>query len=183
MPIINYYAKGLSFTRFTSRNYITPRKRVTPVCSFHMVSINQSHFVGNKAKGRISKRVFQESKARQIFRRTDISYPLIRTRTQGVRNVCFSGNLACFAFLKPPLWDSRFCRITDDLQVVIVNHLQFQVLEICNKYKKSVKGQVQACWTNMFRNHCWRQQKFLNFTFEKNVFANGEFTARIQGPK
>ena len=34
-------------------------------------------FVGNKAKGRISKRVFQESKARQNFRKTNISYPLI----------------------------------------------------------------------------------------------------------
>ena len=32
-------------------------------------------------------------------------YPLIRTRTcayQGVRNVCFSKSLACFAFLLPP---------------------------------------------------------------------------------
>ena len=38
-------------------------------------------FVGNKAKGRISKRVFQESKARQNVRKTSISYPLIRTRT------------------------------------------------------------------------------------------------------
>ena len=36
--------------------------------------------VGNKAKERISKRVFQESKARQNFRKTNISYPLIRTR-------------------------------------------------------------------------------------------------------
>ena len=34
---------------------------------------------GNKAKGRISKRVFQENKARQIFRKTNISYSLIRT--------------------------------------------------------------------------------------------------------
>ena len=34
-------------------------------------------FVGNKAKGRISKRVFQESKARQNFRKTNISYSLI----------------------------------------------------------------------------------------------------------
>ena len=47
-----------------------------------------TYFVGNKAKGRISKRVFQENKARQIFRKTNISYPLIRT---------------------------RFCLITDDL--------------------------------------------------------------------
>ena len=37
-------------------------------------------FVGNKAKGRISKRMFQQNKARQIFRKTNISYPLIRTR-------------------------------------------------------------------------------------------------------
>ena len=36
---------------------------------------------GNKVKGRISKRAFQENKARQIFRKTNISYPLIRTRT------------------------------------------------------------------------------------------------------
>ena len=39
--------------------------------------------VGNKAKGRISKRVFQENKARQIFRKMNISYPLTRTRTFG----------------------------------------------------------------------------------------------------
>ena len=38
-----------------------------------------SHIVGNKAKGRISKRVSQENKARQIFQKTNISYPLIRT--------------------------------------------------------------------------------------------------------
>ena len=56
------------------------------------VIILKSYIVGNKAKGRISKRVFRENKARQIFRKTNISYPLIRTRTcayQGVRNVCF----------------------------------------------------------------------------------------------
>ena len=41
-------------------------------------------FVGNKAKGRISKRVFQENKAHQIFRKRNISYPLIRTRTSEI---------------------------------------------------------------------------------------------------
>ena len=74
--------------------------------------------VGNKVKGRISKRVFQENKARQIFRKTNISNPLIRTRTcayQGVRNVGFSENLAFFVFLKHPFWDAPFCRITDEL--------------------------------------------------------------------
>ena len=34
-------------------------------------------FFGNRAKGRISKQVLQENKARQIFRKTNISYPLI----------------------------------------------------------------------------------------------------------
>ena len=63
-----------------------------------------ARFVGNRAKGRISKQVFEENKARQIFRKTNISYPLIHTRTcahHGVRIVCFSENLAFFVFLKP----------------------------------------------------------------------------------
>ena len=37
-----------------------------------------SEFVGNKAKGRISKQVFPENKACQIFRKINISYLLIR---------------------------------------------------------------------------------------------------------
>ena len=42
----------------------------------------QRDIVGNRVKGRISKWVFQENKARQIFRKKkNISYPLIRTRT------------------------------------------------------------------------------------------------------
>ena len=63
-------------------------------------------FVGNKAKGRISKRVFQESKARHNFRKTKISYTLIRTRMyayQEVRNVCCSGNFGMLCFLETPV--------------------------------------------------------------------------------
>ena len=81
------------------------------------------HLVGNNAKGRISKRMFQESKARHIFRRTNISYPLIHTHTcayQGVRNVCFSENLSCFVFLKHSFWDSPFCLITNHLRCLKV---------------------------------------------------------------
>ena len=63
----------------------------------------QNQFVCNKAKGKISKWVLQENKARQIFKKKkNISYHLIRIRAfeyQGVRNVCFSENLACFVFL------------------------------------------------------------------------------------
>ena len=64
-----------------------------------------THFVDIKAKGRISKRVFQENKAHQIFRKMNISYPVIRLRTcahHGVRNVRLSENLAWFVFLKHP---------------------------------------------------------------------------------
>ena len=62
-------------------------------------------FVGNNALGRISKRVFQENKARRIFRKTNISYPLIRTCTcanQEVRNIRFSEDSTCFVFLEHP---------------------------------------------------------------------------------
>ena len=55
--------------------------------------------VSNKAKGRISKPVFQENKASQIFPKTNISCTLIRTRT---------------------FWDSPFCFITDE-----ISHDQF----------------------------------------------------------
>ena len=36
-------------------------------------------FFGHKGKGQISKRVLHENRARQIFRKTNISYSLIRT--------------------------------------------------------------------------------------------------------
>ena len=44
-------------------------------------TLSNSYFVRNKAKGRISKRVIQEYKARQIFRKANITYLLIPTRT------------------------------------------------------------------------------------------------------
>ena len=52
-------------------------------------------YVGNKAKGRISKRVFQENKC------------------QNLENF-ISKNLAYFLFLKHPFWDLTFCLITDE---------------------------------------------------------------------
>ena len=60
-----------------------------------------SKFVDNKAKGRITKRVFQENK-------------------KCSRNVRFLENLTCFVFLlKHPFWDSPFCLITDELWCLI----------------------------------------------------------------
>ena len=69
------------------------------------------YFVSSKTKGRISKKVFQENKALQIFRKTNISYPLICIRVPPVH---FWENFACFVFLKHPFWDSPFYLITDD---------------------------------------------------------------------
>ena len=93
--------------------------------SYHTGLFPSKYFVSNKVKGRISKRVFQENKARQIFRKTSISYPLTRTRMcayQEVKIVRFSENLACFVFLKHSFWDSSFCLITDELYTRLRPH-------------------------------------------------------------
>ena len=69
----------------------------------------------------ISKRVFQENKARQIFRKTSIyfsSNPDTRTYLclSGGKIVRFSENLTCFVFLKHP-FEIRppFCLITEEI--------------------------------------------------------------------
>ena len=55
--------------------------------------------------------MFQENKAHQIFQKTNISYPLIRS----VRSL---ENLACFVVLKHPFWDSPFCFITKEMWIL-----------------------------------------------------------------
>ena len=63
-------------------------------------------YVGNKAEGQISKRMFQENKARQIFRKTNTYYPLITTRRyeyQGVKKFIFR-KIWCALFS----WNTRF---------------------------------------------------------------------------
>ena len=56
--------------------------------------------VSNKAKGRISKRVFQENKARQIFRKTNISYPVC---ISGGKKCSFFGKFGVLCFLETPV--------------------------------------------------------------------------------
>ena len=84
-----------------------------------MIHVIANLISGNKAKGRISKRVFQENKARQVFRKTNIFYPpLVRIRTctyQGVKNVCFG-----------KIWRALFSSSTrfevpEKLQITIFN--------------------------------------------------------------
>ena len=66
-----------------------------------------SCFVSNKAKSRISKRVLQKNKEPQIFRKTNISYPLIRTRTcpyqGGEKCSFFFGKFGVLCFLITPI--------------------------------------------------------------------------------
>ena len=65
-----------------------------------ILRVNQ--FVVKKAKGQISKRWVQENKACQIFRKNNISYPLIDPRTlayQRVTAVSFSEKFAALCFL------------------------------------------------------------------------------------
>ena len=71
--------------------------------------------VGNNATGRISKRIFQENKARQIFQKTTISYMCV----SGSKKCYFSENLASFVFFEHPLWVSPFCLITDDTKYTV----------------------------------------------------------------
>ena len=103
----------------------------------------KAKLVGNKAKAWISKRVLQENKARQVFRKTDISYPLIRSCTcayQGVRNVRFSENLTCFAFLKQPFWDSLFCLITAKSEdLATTGSIEFSRKAFCRADKTDFK--------------------------------------------
>ena len=66
----------------------------------------------------------KKAKRAKFSKKNKHFYPLIRKRVcayQRVRNVRFSENLACFAFLLPPFWDSPFCLITDELEMYKVS--------------------------------------------------------------
>ena len=71
-----------------------------------------------RQKGESQNGCFKNTKHVKFSEKTNISYPLICTRTcayQGVRNDRFF-DVTCFVFLKHPLWDSPFCLITDEFQ-------------------------------------------------------------------
>ena len=71
------------------------------------------YYVGNKAKGQISNRVFREKKARQIFRKKEYF----------LRNVRFSENLKCFIFFQTPTLRFALLRYYRRLHIVpTTNH-------------------------------------------------------------
>ena len=78
------------------------------------------------------------------------------TRTlayQGVRNVCFSENLACFVFLKHSFWDSAFCLITDEIQLrkTTVSHKQSNIRTFECFLIFSIHSNISNWMSNLFR--------------------------------
>ena len=75
---------------------------------------NLSHTAGNKAKGRISKRVLQEYRACQIFRKTNIFYPLIIV-FQKIHRALFSCNTSfeiCPFALLPTIFLLKYSQVS-----------------------------------------------------------------------
>ena len=88
-------------------------------------------FAGNKAEGQFSKRVFQENKTRQIFRKTNISYLLIRTYVcvSGGKNCSFFRKFGVPCFLETPVL--RFALLPYYRRVVIIHNLEI-IVKQCN---------------------------------------------------
>ena len=109
--------------------------------------------VGNKANGDISKRVMQENKARQVFRKTNISYPVIR---MGVENVCFFGKFGVLCFFVSP--DLRF--------TLFPSHRRTPGwLKAVNSFPKKLHDR---CWAEC-KIRLWAMAVFTNNCLEKQV--------------
>ena len=85
---------------------------------------NVYQFVGNKTKRRILKRVFQENKARQLFRKTNISYVYV----SGGKKRSFFAKFGVLCFLETHVLRFAFLpyhqRIISKLLVILFNILK-----------------------------------------------------------
>ena len=99
---------------------------------FTTLSLDIQQIAGKKAKGWISKWVLQEGKASQISPKTNISYPLIRTRTcayQGGEKCLFFGKIwrplfsynTCFEIRPYALWPTKCCQWLSRKLVVLMS--------------------------------------------------------------
>ena len=109
-----------------------------------------------RQKGKSQKERFKKTKHDKFSEKQTVLTPLTRTRTcayQGVRNVRSSENVSCFAFLKHPFWDSPFCLITDEMELLF-----FSILDIwqgCEYASRNERlGEKEKAWRLMqiFRN-------------------------------
>ena len=84
--------------------------------------LHKGNIAGNKAKGRISKRVFQEDKARQIFRKTNFSENLASLFSRNTRfEIPTFGLLPTFCELfNFSFLDFHLRKFNNSLRVVIV---------------------------------------------------------------
>ena len=103
---------SISIEYFHELNAKTKKHIHTDNLTFHII-------VDNKTKGRISKRVFQENKAHQIFRKSNISYPLIRTYLyiSGRKKCSLFGKFGVLCFLETLVFRFALSLITDVLSI------------------------------------------------------------------
>ena len=125
-----------------------------------------------KQKGKSENGCFKKKMHVKFSEKTNISTPLIRTRTcayRGVRNVSFFGKFDVFFFLKHLFWDSPFCLITkkyssklDLISRTILNESHMQrkhytqktlFLSICNK--DPVHRPIQNSVRHLRWNYLW----------------------------
>ena len=134
--------------------------------------------------------MFQENKARQIFRKMNISYPLIRTRTrayQRVRNICFSENLVGFVF----------CLITDEIlfywdigtqntELIVLKPLDYEAKQsfrldvVAFDGKTFIKTKVTINVKNMNDNKLAASQPCFEASLPENVDYRGTLIT-VQG--
>ena len=134
--------------------------------------------------------MFQENKARQIFRKMNISYPLIRTRTrayQEVRNICFSENLVGFVF----------CLITDEIlfywdigtqntELIVLKPLDYEAKQsfrldvVAFDGKTFIKTKVTINVKNMNDNKLAASQPCFEASLPENVDYRGTLIT-VQG--
>ena len=123
--------------------------------------ISLKHFAGNTAKGRISKRLLQENKARQFFQKTNISYPLIRTRTcaRKGKKWQFFGKLGVLCFLETPVMRFAF----------LPHYQRFLDGELCNNIQKLKSTLIISIITTSIRM-CFKFCRLTYFVGKQNVF-------------
>ena len=89
-----------------------------------------------RQKGESQNGCFKKTKHAKFFEKRTFLASWYARAYQGVRNVRFSENLACFVFLKHPFWDSPFCLITDDLSDVEKIVFKFSGILVFVKFVK-----------------------------------------------
>ena len=116
----------------------------------------------DKAKGRISKRVFQENKARQIFRKTNISYPLICTHP-------FSGLLIMhFIFCKGNRKAHLLFTFFKIPSILNFNEFTWNFLGIPKMFLHSLVIKLCTIWLQIKMLCITQQKKYGHFIYIQN---------------